>query len=130
MTLPMPVLRRTALGAAALCAALLAAPPAALAQTAQTAQTAHSGHGSHGADAGAAKESDFVDAEVRRVDAARQRVTLRHGEIAALDMSPMTMVFAVADPKWLETLKTGDRVQVKISQRGSTYTVTALRPAP
>jgi Cu/Ag efflux protein CusF len=121
---PLPLALQRALGAATLGAALLLAPAAALAQT------GHGGHGSHGAAATAAKESDFVDAEVRRVDADRQRVTLRHGEIAALEMPPMTMVFAVADASWLGTLKAGDRVQVKITQRGSTYTVTALRPAP
>jgi Cu(I)/Ag(I) efflux system protein CusF len=106
-----------------LCAAL------ALPAAAQTSSGGHAGHGSHAA-AADAKESDFVDAEVRRVDASRQRVTLRHGPVPALDMGPMTMVFAVAEPAWLETLKAGDKVQVKISQRGNTYTVTALRPAP
>lgn len=126
MTAPHPSRLRPARAAlAATLGALLLAGPATV-----LAQAGHGGHGSHGAATAAAKESDFVDAEVRRVDAARQRVTLRHGEIAALDMSPMTMVFGVADPKWLETLKAGDRVQVKIAQRGSTYTVTALRPAP
>jgi Cu(I)/Ag(I) efflux system periplasmic protein CusF len=107
-------------------AALLALPLAALAQA------GHQGHGSHGAQATAAEavESDFVDAEVRRVDTARQRVTLRHGAMPALDMGPMTMVFAVADPAWLETLKAGDKVQVRVALRGNTYTVTAVRPAP
>lgn len=42
----------------------------------------------------------------------------------------MTMVFAVADASWLGTLEADDRVQVKITQRGSPCTVTALRPVP
>lgn len=121
LNIPSPA--RAALAALGLSATLLTLPPVALGQA------DHGGHGSPVA-AAQAQESDFVDAEVRRVDAARQRVTLRHGPIPALDMGPMTMVFAVADPAWLGTLQAGDRVQVKISLRGSTYTVTALRPAP
>jgi Cu/Ag efflux protein CusF len=106
-------------------AALLPLPLTALAQA------GHQGHGSHGPHAAAqAVESDFVDAEVRRVDTARQRVTLRHGAMPALDMGPMAMVFAVAEPAWLETLKVGDKVQVRVALRGNTYTVTAVRPAP
>jgi Cu(I)/Ag(I) efflux system protein CusF len=118
-----PPTRRHALAVLGLASLLSAVPPMALGQA---------GHGAHGHSASApeARESDFVDAEVRRVDTARQRVTLRHAAVPALDMGPMTMVFAVAEPAWLQTLKTGDKVQVRISQRGSSYTVTALRPAP
>jgi Cu/Ag efflux protein CusF len=118
----------TTLGSLTLAAALLSLSAPAWAAS----HGAHGGHGSHGAHAAAGDEkvSDFVDAEVRRVDAGRQRVTLRHAEIKTLDMPPMTMVFAVADAAWLQQLKAGDRVQVRVAQRGSTYTVTELRPAP
>jgi Cu(I)/Ag(I) efflux system protein CusF len=110
------------LAALATAACLLATPA--------WAQTGHGSHGAHGGQAAADRTSDFVDAEVRRIDAGRQRVTLRHAEIKDLAMPPMTMVFAVAEPAMLQRLQAGDRVQVRIAQRGSTYTITELRPAP
>ena len=35
----------------------------------------------------------MTEAEVRKVDKAHGKVTLKHGEIKNLDMPPMTMVF-------------------------------------
>mgnify|MGYP001368725824 CR=1 FL=1 len=41
--------------------------------------------------------TDLTDGEVRRIDQAGGRLTLKHGEIRNLDMPPMTMVFQVRD---------------------------------
>jgi Cu(I)/Ag(I) efflux system periplasmic protein CusF len=90
----------------------------------------HGAHAAQGAAAASEKVSDFVEVEVRRVDSSRQRVTLRHGDIKELEMPPMTMVFAVAEPAMLEQLKVGEKAQVRIAQRGNTYTVMEVRPAP
>jgi Cu/Ag efflux protein CusF len=73
--------------------------------------------------------------EVRRVDAAQGKLTLRHERIESLDMPAMTMVFQVADPKLLEGLQAGDKVRFAAEKRGGAYTVTALevvalKPAP
>jgi len=67
-----------------------------------------------------------VDAEVRKVDAAQGRVTLKHGEIKKLEMPPMTMVFRVADKAMLEGLKPGDKVKVEVDKIDGHYTVTQL----
>ncbi len=67
-----------------------------------------------------------VDAEVRKVDTAQGKVTLKHGEIKKLDMPPMTMVFRVASPKLLDGLKTGDKIKVEIDKIDGQYVVTAL----
>jgi Cu/Ag efflux protein CusF len=67
-----------------------------------------------------------VDAEVRKVDAAQGKVTLKHGEIKKLDMPPMTMVFRVANPAMLDGLKAGDKVRVEVDKVDGQYTVTAL----
>jgi Cu(I)/Ag(I) efflux system protein CusF len=67
-----------------------------------------------------------VDAEVRKVDAAQGKVTLKHGEIRKLDMPPMTMVFRVANPAMLDGLKAGDKVRVEVDKVDGQYTVTAL----
>jgi Cu(I)/Ag(I) efflux system protein CusF len=103
-----------------LAAGLLAAAfsPLALAQTAgagvQLAQAA----------------GDLVDAEVRKVDRERGRVTLKHAEIKHLDMPPMTMVFNVADKALLDKLADGARVKVRVTQISGKYTVTEVQAAP
>jgi Cu/Ag efflux protein CusF len=54
-------------------------------------------------------------AEVRRVDKANAKVTLRHGPITgALEMEGMTMVFQVKDPALLDRLKPGERIRAQV----------------
>jgi len=72
----------------------------------------------------------MVDAEVRRVDAANGKVTLKHGDIPNLDMPPMTMVFQVRDPAQLGALKAGDKVRFTADKLKGAYTVIDLQPAP
>ncbi len=67
-----------------------------------------------------------VDAEVRKVDAAQGKLTLKHGEIKNLDMPPMTMVFRVADKAMLDGLKAGDKIKVDVDKIDGQYTVTKL----
>jgi Cu(I)/Ag(I) efflux system protein CusF len=79
--------------------------------------------------AGAALAAD-ADGEVRRIDKAQARITLKHGEIKNLDMPPMTMVFRVKDPKWLDGLAVGDKVKFSAAQENGQYVVTGLAKAP
>ena len=51
------------------------------------------------------------DGEVRKVNHATGKITLRHGEIRNLDMPAMTMVFAVRDKALLKDLQAGDKVR-------------------
>ncbi|MBA4741690.1 MAG: copper-binding protein [Azoarcus sp.] len=67
-----------------------------------------------------------VDAEVRRVDTAQNKLALRHAEIPNLDMPPMSMVFQVADPKLLDGLKAGDKLMVTIDEIDGAYTVLSV----
>ncbi|QHE85330.1 copper-binding protein [Hydrogenophaga sp. BPS33] len=71
-----------------------------------------------------------TDAEVRRVDTAAGKITLKHGEIKNLDMPPMTMVFQVRDPALLANVKAGDKVRVTVDKVNGAYTVMNLEPAP
>lgn len=71
-----------------------------------------------------------TDAEVRKVDKAQGKITLKHAEIKNLDMPPMTMVFRVRDPKLLDSVGVGDKVKVDIDKLDGQYTVTALVKAP
>lgn len=68
----------------------------------------------------------LAEGEVRRVDRAQGRLTLRHGPIENLNMPPMTMVFRVQDPAWLEGLKAGDNIRFQAERINGTYTVTRL----
>lgn len=104
----------------------------------------HEGHEGHGQPAPAAapaasadataSSQDWIAAEVRRVDAAQQKLTLKHGEIRHLDMPGMTMPFKLApgvlSAAQLTAMKAGDKVEVRIESRDGASTIIELRPAP
>jgi Cu/Ag efflux protein CusF len=92
---------------------------------AQTSAADHAAHHPAGASAAAAL-SPMTDGEVRKVDKEQGKVTLKHGPIASLDMPGMTMVFKVADPKMLDSLKEGDKVKFMADKVNGTLTVTAV----
>ena len=50
-----------------------------------------------------------VQAEVIAVDAPKNLITVKHGDIPGL-MPAMTMQYMVADPKQIENLQTGDKI--------------------
>jgi Cu/Ag efflux protein CusF len=105
---------------------LLISMPAA----AQERQQGHDAHHAAPATPAATQAADMTEGEVRRVDSAAGKLTLRHGEIRNLDMPPMTMVFAVRDPAMLEALKPGDKVRFRVVEEGGAYVVTEIQPAP
>jgi len=70
--------------------------------------------------------ASMAEAEVRKVDMARGRVTLKHGEIKSLDMPPMTMVFTVKDKAMLEGVKVGDKVKFQVVDDNGKLTVTQM----
>lgn len=77
--------------------------------------------------AGAAAAQD-ADAEVRKIDKAQSKITLKHGEIKNLDMPGMTMVFTAKDPAMLDLLKPGDKVMFRAENAGGALVVTEIRP--
>ena len=68
------------------------------------------------------------DGEVRKVDKEAGKLTLRHGRIENLDMPGMTMVFRVADPSMLETLKEGDKIRFAADRLNGALTVIRWEP--
>ena len=74
-------------------------------------------------------DKHLAEAEVRKVDKAAGKITLKHGEIRNLDMPPMTMVFQVKDKAVLDTLKQGDKVKFTADKVNGAYTVTRIEPA-
>lgn len=92
---------------------------------AQSASTDHNPQASHVSPSA----TSMADGEVRKVDKAAGRLTLRHGPIENLDMPGMTMVFKAADPKLLDTLKEGDKVRFVADRVVGVYTVTHIEAA-
>lgn len=69
-----------------------------------------------------------VDGEVRKIDEAAGKITLKHGPIKALDMDePMTMVFRVQDPAMLKQVKVGDKVKFEAGRVNGQITVTKIQ---
>ena len=67
-----------------------------------------------------------VEGEVRKVDAAADKVTIRHGPIEKWDMPGMTMVFRVATKAMLEGLQAGDKVRFDVERGGGAMTITRI----
>ena len=72
----------------------------------------------------------MAEGEVRKVDKAQSKITLKHGEIKALDMPPMTMVFGVKDKALLDKVKEGEKVRFKAAIEGGKYFVTEIAALP
>ena len=70
--------------------------------------------------------ADMTEAEVRKVDKASGKLTLKHAEIKSLDMPAMTMVFGVKDKAMLDKLQPGDKVRFRAVDDGGKFTVTQI----
>lgn len=74
-------------------------------------------------------EAAMADGEVRKIDKAAKKITLKHGRIPSIDMDPMTMMFSVQDAAMLDKLKVGDKVKFQADLVGGAITVTRIEPA-
>ncbi|MBO9352995.1 hypothetical protein GG851_03245 [Bordetella petrii] len=73
----------------------------------------------------AAAATATASGEVRRVDAAGGKVTIKHGAIEALDLPAMTLVYR-ADPALLAGIKPGDSVRFTATRQNGSYVVTEI----
>ena len=71
----------------------------------------------------------MTKAEIRKIDLANKKITLKHGEIKNLDMPGMTMVFQVKDAAMLEKVKTGDKVKFTADKVNGAFTVMSIEIA-
>ncbi len=97
------------------------APPA----WAQKASGDHSAHGS----TKASRSVPLAEGEIRKIDKAGKKITIKHGPIPNIDMPAMTMVFAVKNPALLDKATLGQKVKFQAEMIGGTATVTELEPA-
>lgn len=65
--------------------------------------------------------------EVRKVDRAARKLTIKHGPLENLRMPPMTMVFRVKNAAMLDGLQPGSRVRFRAEEADGGYVVTTLR---
>lgn len=75
----------------------------------------------------AAPAAVMTAGEVRKVDAAQSKVTIKHDAITNLDMPPMTMVFRAEKPELLAQLKAGDKVRFHAESKGGALVVTEIQ---
>jgi Cu/Ag efflux protein CusF len=78
----------------------------------------------------AQEPAGLAQGEIRKVDKAAAKITIKHGDIPSLTMPPMTMVFGVRDASWLENAKAGDKIRFDAVLEGGKYIVTRLEAAP
>jgi uncharacterized cupredoxin-like copper-binding protein/Cu/Ag efflux protein CusF len=75
------------------------------------------------------------EGDVRRIDKAAGKITLRHGPLIGLkdadgrDMPGMTMVFRVKEPAVLDRLKVGDKVRFTVMRENGALVVPSIEPA-
>src|SRR5215210_2781465 len=77
----------------------------------------------------AVAQSAMADGEVKKIDQAAGKITLKHGPIKSLDMTDdtMTMVFRVQDPAMLKSVKVGDKVKFDADRVNGQITVIAIQ---
>lgn len=96
------------------------------------AQSSHDHHNMPATESASASAAPlpWVEAEVRRVDTAAGKISLRHGDIPNLDMPGMTMVFQMQETSQLNGLKAGDQVRFTAVQAQGAYVVQQIEKAP
>lgn len=86
------------------------------------------GHKHGHADSAAHMNSDMmVDGEIKRINKAGKKLTIKHGPIKSMDMPGMTMVFGVDDPAMLEGLGKGDRIKFSVREAGGQMMIEQLQ---
>ncbi|MBP0600216.1 copper-binding protein [Herbaspirillum sp. LeCh32-8] len=70
-----------------------------------------------------------VDGEIRKVDAAAGKLTIRHADIPNLQMAGMTMVFKAA-PELVARAKEGEKISFTADRVDGALTVMSLQERP
>ena len=106
--------------ACALLTAVALAAPAAFADK----EHDHDKHGSQAAQAGG-----LTAGVVRKIDKDAGKISIAHDPIENLGMPKMTMVFRVREPRMLDAVKEGDKVNFAADKIRGTLTVTKIEMA-
>ncbi|KVO31990.1 copper-binding protein [Burkholderia ubonensis] len=82
---------------------------------------------SGGAKQGVEAASGMSHGEIRKVDTAAGKLTIKHGPLENLGMDAMTMVFKVKDAAMLSQVKAGDKIDFVADEVNGALTVTKLQ---
>lgn len=74
--------------------------------------------------------ADLAQGEIRKIDKAQGKITIKHGDIPSIQMPPMTMVFQVREPALLDAAKVGDKIRFDAMDEGGKLIVTRIESAP
>ncbi len=83
-------------------------------------------HATDEAKPAAAASAAWTEGEVRKVDKAAGKLTIKHGAMPKFDMPPMTMAYRAKDKAMLDQLKPGDKIRFDVDGVGGTFTVLGL----
>jgi len=82
--------------------------------------------GSTAAGTSATASAPASEGEVRKVDLAAGKITIKHGTLENLGMPPMTMVFRAKDPASLKQVKVGDKITFVAEKIEGQFTATQV----
>lgn len=71
----------------------------------------------------------YTAGEIRKIDTAQNKLTIKHGDIKNLGMPGMTMMFKVKSPQLLSNLQVGDKVQFVVERADGGLMITDLKKA-
>ncbi|MEK7754950.1 MAG: copper-binding protein [Acidobacteriota bacterium] len=91
-----------------------------------SADDSHKHHAGNEAKPAAAASAALTEGEVRKIDKAAGKITIKHGPMPKFDMPAMTMVYRVKDKAMLERLKPGDKIKFDADGVGGEFTVLRL----
>ena len=74
-----------------------------------------------------AQASHHTVGVVKSVDAKKGTVTLDHEAVNSLKWPAMTMAFKAKDPKMLEKMDAGRKVEVEFEKQGKDYVITKVK---
>jgi len=83
-------------------------------------------HASHAAAQTVAQTAPLSEGEIKKIDKALGKLTIKHGPLENLGMPAMTMVFRVKDAATLDQVKPGDRIRFLAEKIEGVITVTKL----
>jgi Cu(I)/Ag(I) efflux system protein CusF len=70
-----------------------------------------------------------VKGEIKKIDLAQKKITIKHEDIPNLDMPGMTMVFQVDVTVDLTAFKASDKILFSVDKINGAYTVLTLKKA-
>lgn len=71
--------------------------------------------------------AEYTKGEVKKIDVAQKKMTIKHEELKSLEMPAMTMVFAVAEEAMLTKVKVGDTIEFIADRVNGRITVTEIK---